>query len=60
MTLVLALEVGEQGTDQPRRKQATPWSWAPASPYRCPRCASIHLTRDLAARCPACGFIEGM
>lgn len=36
----------------------TAWDWAPASPYRCPRCSTIHLTKELAARCLACGFRE--
>lgn len=36
----------------------TPWAWTKPSPFRCPRCGTITLTRQLGARCPGCGYVE--
>ena len=40
--------------------KVTTWSWLPPSPFRCPQCGTISLTRELAVRCPSCSFTEGM
>jgi hypothetical protein len=36
----------------------SPWSWAPALRMQCLRCTRWFTTRELAARCPYCGFTE--
>ena len=46
--------------DEHEALKVTAWSWIPASPFRCPRCGTISLTRELAARCPSCSFTEGI
>ncbi len=33
-----------------------PWSWLPPSPFRCPRCGTITLTREAE---PTCLYREG-
>ncbi len=52
---------GEQHADpEPEVVAVTTWDWLPPSAFRCPRCGTISFTRELAARCPSCGFTEGM
>ena len=38
-------------------KSAT-FEWAPAFRVECLRCGTWYTTRELGARCPACGFRE--
>lgn len=41
------------------RRRRRPGPGSPPSPWRCPRCGTITLTREAGARCPTCGFREG-
>lgn len=49
----------EKGKETDAEK-VTAWSWRSPSAYRCPRCGSISLSKELAAPCPVCRFTEGM
>lgn len=35
-----------------------PWAWVPATLWRCPRCLSTYLVREMGARCRRCGYRE--
>lgn len=37
----------------------TAWSWLLPTRWACLRCGTWFLTRDLAPRCPACGYVDG-
>jgi rubrerythrin len=36
----------------------TAYSWAPLTRWRCLRCDLSFLTRELAPRCPVCGWVD--
>lgn len=36
------------------------WSdWTPPLEWTCPRCQTVHVTREASPRCERCGFREG-
>lgn len=42
--------------EAPAGPRRDPWSWAPATEWRCPRCGQLFLTREAG---PTCFYREG-
>lgn len=51
--------VGSPRTDEQQRAAISAWDWQPESPWRCPRCGQLLLTREAAPTCPTCLYREG-
>ncbi len=44
--------------DPPDQQGQTAFDWLPAAAWKCPRCSAEIQTRELAVRCPKCGYRE--